>query len=824
MELFKNFDIGGLFQASKRMAPPWGSFRRFTNTFRCPSGTFKPYGKGEAEDNAPVLANSNGAYGGTHLGPISSQRFKSGLFQFHALDLAGVKKGVFSYLSSDNANIPIMQPFAVAQGATLADRNWVKLTNQMARLPSGNLSSCVVSRKSFMSSYINENEFDSTKQIDGNSSVESYMTVFDGMRVRGAGLPLPWTHVDPTGVAGAHYSRVVYVTIGMDGELVMSQYLQQRLSSATRDIYLSGYSTFPTVVRADVVGSTTFPIARSADDHLFETIKTSSGFGVAGSNTRFFDKRYIKPTASSISSGRVTVTATYSDCVQVGDWLMFDLSAEGWGGTLPTDLYMFQVRTIVGATITFEKDIKYLDRNTVTWKDVDLNVVYAEWIAISAAIGTYFLTAIQVGVLSNIFMVVSYSTTASSGYTVHGIYPVAWDSAVTYARILTEAKVFAVPWAGVISSAMSDWYDTTVVKTTFPPVKGITAYKELVVGFDDNAIYFSDISLGGSSEMVSGLSNIIPYGTEFGKITAVCGAEDFLYFSRERKNYVLTGDIAGSNFSISECDMAVPGAHNVKCATNAWSGQVIFANKAGIFAVTSAGAIKDISSDIKGLFFQENRDSNLFLPRFLTLTETRDAGKDGNIFKFFLDDVRGFVILLTTSLDTDFEPQNSNMLVYNTHTDKWYEFECEGAFTAEAIHGKITTLGTDRCEEDGIMRDDEKQLLVTQRLTVDAPSLEKQILQLKFYGDMGENQDGGDLGVTVGQLNDWENFDSSDRSNWNTNVEYICEDIETYIHKKRLNSSKPLATSIIMESFAAGSFTLEGMEIEGVVVQQGMKK
>ena len=121
------------------------------------------------------------------------------------------------------------------------------------------------------------------------------------------------------------------------------------------------------------------------------------------------------------------------------------------------------------------------------------------------------------------------------------------------------------------------------------------------------------------------------------------------------------------------------------------------------------------------------------------------------------------------------------------------------------------------------MREDEKQLLVTQRMTVDAPSLEKQMLQVKFFGELTDTED--DVkGLTVGQINDWLDFDESDKTNWNTDATYTPEESQIYSHKKRLNSSKPVATSIILESLPTGSFSLDGMEIEGVVIQTGMKK
>lgn len=828
MENYKNFTLGGLYQAGRRMAPPWGSFRRLTNIFKDPTGTFLPYGRGAAVSNAPTIPAGSGATGFTHKGPLSSQYFRKGILQLHCMELAGTYRGLFSYLGPDDTLVQIMQPFKVA-----GNKNCVELEKHMLYQPSGNYSTCTVARKAYMNAMVNTSEFIATKPVNGFTPEETYLMAFDGIRLRGAGLPLPWTHIDPSGVAGAHYSRVTYVTIGIDGELIFSQYVQQRLSSATRTVYTGGYDSYIGTPRDDCVSNTagSFPKYRRPEDHLFEELKTPSGFGVSGSNRRYFDKRFLRSFgAATVTNGELSVVcgANYSLGLDVGDWIMVDiegtLASYGFS-TIPATIYMLQIKTL-GATTTFEKNIKYLDQNSVTWIDINFEDTWAEWGNIDIAIQDQWIATMSGITFSNLFMIVAYSTTEDSGYVVHDIIPVSWDDDYNVGvRILSSPKVFAVPWAGVVSSLMSDWYDSTVVQTTFPPLKGITNYKDLLVGFDSNALYFPNIALGGSTEMVGGLSNIVPYGSEYGDIVSVCGSEDFLLISRERKNYILTGDIAGSSFNLDECDSAVPGAYNARTVSNSWAGQILFMNAAGIFSVNSSGAIKDISEEIKGLFFSANRDGNLFDKTvFKTLATTRSTGFDGSIFKFFLEDLRGFVVLLTAKASALFSITGSNMLVYNTKENKWYEFEGVASSSAEALNGKVVTLNTDRYTEDGVMRGDEKQLMVTQTMTIDVPSLEKQMCQLKLFGELTPRTSDAVREILVGQISDWQNFDTADRTGWNTNALYTPESYNIYSHKKRLDSSKPQATSIILESTATGSFALEGMEIEGAVIQSGMKK
>lgn len=835
MELFKNFQIGGLFQAGRRMAPPWGAFRRFTNAYKDPKNTLKAYGRGLEVSNAPSILATNGANGFTHLGPLSSQYFRRGILQFHAMKSGGgTQRGVFSYLSADNVLSPIMQPYKVA-----VDKNCVVTTKHMTYMPSSNFVTCSVARKAYMNAMINTSEFINTKPVNGFTPEEHYLMAFDGLRMRGAGLPTPWTHLNQGLGNGAHYARVVYVTIGQDGEAIYSPYMEQRLEDSTPDRYISGYSVYPGTKRADVVGgSAIFPNKRAPNDHLYEETYDGYGnFGAAGSNARYFDKRYIEWSSTTVFSidvnGVVTATNIQSKSpgLDVGDWIMsyypvkenHNISRLFNGTTM-----MLKIASIVGSTVTFEVGFKYLDEDSVTWIDASMKTLSDEYIAKSAASWTFFLSFWRLIHFSNIYMVTSYSTTQGSGYRVSIIEPLIWEAdgvTTVYNQDLTGYVDFTVPWLGVISSFMADWYDANAVKATFPPLKGITNYKELLVGFDANAIYFNDITLGGSTEMVSGLSNLIPYGSEYGDLVAICGSEDFLFVGRERRCFVITGDIAGSSFNVTECDAPVGGPHNAKCVTNAWSGQVIFANSSGIYSVNSSGGIKDISDEIKGLFFGDNVDGNLFDKSvFKTIATTRATGFDGGIFKFFLEDIRGFVNFLTAKASNLYAITGSNLLVLNSRESKWYEFDTAGASSAEAKEGNIVALETNRAVEDGVMRGTEKQLLVSQRMTVDQPSLEKAFLQLKWFGDIIPKTSDAVRGVTIGQINNWEDFDESDHSNWNTEVVYSPAAHEIYNHKKRFDSSKPQTTSIILESLETGSFEVEGMEIEGVVAQQGMKK
>ena len=842
MQLLKIYDFKGLWQNGKKMAAPTGYFRRFTNSFKDKTGRILPYGKGAAQDtNVPTnLASAYSAFTVQRMG--TSEAFLGKFVQLFlgstTPNTSYTNQGFFRFSDIDNNPIDIMQPIysipaTFEQGI---EQNYIAGTSDSGRFGTAILFNKLAINRDF--------DFQKYYPSFGETfaPTKDGILVFDGLRFRAAGLPTPWNAADQGGVLGAHFIRSFYVTIGLDAEVVFSPMLQQRLASDAAQLYLGAYSALPSTRRPDAITgtvtspATTVPLFRQADDTIFNS-------------DRRYDTRFARiSTGLSVSAGVLTATLSASSPgLQVGDWLMIHVESVTLFPGLTGPTLMFQVRSI-GASITFEDRFKVLNASNVTWEEVEsFDFLWSSvW---TGAQQTSFTTITQAyGALSNIFAIYTYSTTENGTYQLcaEGIRPFCFGSTLTYLPTsLANARINGFPFLGVITRFLTDWYEVSVVKTLFPPVMGITAYKDLLVGHDNNAIYFSDISRGGSSEMTSGQANFAPNGSQFGKLTAVCGSEDFLFFSRERKNFVIRGDIATGAISVTECDLAVEGAYNSRCCSNAWGGKVIFMNRTGIYACDSMGTIQELSEPIRDLFIGQNIDGNLFNSAvFRTPAQLADFTpanpsdpyfdpQDGSTFKISLDAERGWIISLTSNtlvtVDEDATPIYSvtnrvdpNLLVYDTNDGSWYEFQGNGAGSVEATLSRILSLSTTAFyKEDGVLRGSEKQTILTQWTSAGEPSLEKQVNQIKLFGEFIATP-GGTLGCTVGQQNDWKRY--SGTPVLNTSATYTVTDATQYNHKKRLNSSKPQVTSILLESLAEGGMKIEGMEIEGDILQEGTKR
>lgn len=823
MQLLKLFKFKGIFANGSKMNQPNGYFRRFINSFKDKTGRIKAFGIGAGVSND--IYNATIPTGSWKF-PIAVVRFANGFYQtILGVDDFETGLGAVKFTREGINEAITMPPYR----SNNTYPNTLDLQNHSVIQPSDSGNTAVVNRKAYTNFGVNLEKYVDSNSIVGKKFVEAFTLSFDGVRTRGLGLPTPWLVADPTGVLGAHYIRTVYATIGLDGEAIFSPFEEQQLSSAARDIYLGGYSTFPS---APLANSET----RVPYDSLFER-EIAEGFGPTGDfNFKYFDSRFLYyfgvGRGFSVAAGVITLTNPARstspdgtiDLVQVDDWLMIDIGAPV--GDIPATTYMFQVATI-GTDATFKTKFRYLDRNTLTWVDDNFATVWARWGAISAGIQAQFLAlAEQFRAFTNIFQIISYSTTPTAGYRVAYILPVCWDSALTATAAtllgLSVPKTFSFPFLGVVTSFLSDWYDTTTAKALFPPMISITAYKELLVGCDRNAIYFSDTTLGGSTEMLNGNSNFVPLGSEYGELTAVCGSEEFLYVSRERRNYVIRGDLAIGNIQIFEADSSIEGSYNGNCVMNGLSGKVIFMNRTGIYSIDSTGTIVEISADIRDLFLQASEDGNLFdRSVFRTTAQLLDAFFDGSKFKIALDEERNFLLFSfarTSSfslIDQSFTYLiPSNALIYDMNDGSWYEWDITGSTLVESIKSKTYCLGAQIKLEDGVMRGAEIQNIATSWMTADSPSLEKQITQVKWYGKVLPAVDTTRT-LNVQQQNDWS-------TPLVTDVTYST--VDKYPHKQRLDASKAQSTSIIFKSTPTTTFEIEGIEVEGTVIQEGVKK
>jgi hypothetical protein len=113
--------------------------------------------------------------------------------------------------------------------------------------------------------------------------------------------------------------------------------------------------------------------------------------------------------------------------------------------------------------------------------------------------------------------------------------------------------------------------------------------------------------------------------------------------------------------------------------------------------------------------------------------------------------------------------------------------------------------------------------LYTAWLSAGEPSLEKELLQLKIFGRVAKNANGGDLKIR--HYKDWDIQTLITDTIYSSTVVASLENQTQYSHKKRLNSDKCLAASVGIETNGyLSDFELDSLEVEFNEIQMGMKR
>jgi hypothetical protein len=374
----------------------------------------------------------------------------------------------------------------------------------------------------------------------------------------------------------------------------------------------------------------------------------------------------------------------------------------------------------------------------------------------------------------------------------------------------------------------------------------MTVYQGILLLANDNTIYFSDTSNGGSFEQTSGEAIIIPGDKEFGRITSICATQDFIFISRERKNYYLTGNISTGNYRVREIVEAELGAWN-NVASVLVKDSVVFINSLGVFQVVGGGRAIPLSETCPKNF--DNFDSsNVNEDVVFRLTGTsstlvtlaNQATLLDNGLSVAYDEYRELLVFCKKGKSQLGNP----MFVMHTKTGEFYEWDgvLIGADISSIafINSKMYVGYSDFVNLNGGIYVEDKTIaprymqdnpvkLYSSWLTGGEPSLEKNLLQLKFFGRVQTRQN---LGLGVVAFKDW------DYSTKITNTEYypndkslVLNDQKQYSHKKRLNSDKVLSASVGIEitDFSIFvndrvTFELESMEVEFTPIQEGVKR
>jgi hypothetical protein len=733
------------------------------------------------------------------------------------------------------------------------DGNVISIDNRDLQTSPDNLWSVddneelLYNRNYFVTTQLRNKLFFLNYGIDASGNYPGYyLNKFDGVQYIKAGLAAPAVTCAQYNTAGiVRYVRCIMLRIGFDGELVSSAFTQFPVNNNTVTIGCAN-GTSGLIGSAQVVPSSVDQVndftagISTLEDRSFIDIAAGSSW------------TYIAGTPNLWSAPIDYTVGTPALNVRIGSWVMFrpTLASRYF-------LYAMKVHSITGSfpnptTVRFDAtNAKGFNATTLNWDDISIPSTDTNFSSVSG---------IKYG--TSYYMAVYSSTSANDGYLLNGIYPfmVNLSHTITLTTIATQNAF------GQITVNLNEWYDTSTVKIPFlrQDIKGITNYANLLVAFTDEVIQFTDTSGGGCTEMVNGLSNFVPIGTEFGPITCVMGCEEFLFISRERRNYVLIGDIATGNINITECSDTGLGAWSARSAMPVKNG-VVFMSREGIFFVNATGNIEPVSDQIQRLFganreFNTDIDNIAFKPYLMTDpydTSNMFIGNtvqwDGNIVSMKYDQDRNTIGILFCKKRVNNFQTNPGQNIPNTadsfcilginldtgaltewkqdkYTQSGSEFDVpihdfeflpkyQGISGVEGkFKGSLMLAGDQAAftlEDNTVTPTNTSKLMLSSWQTGEEPSLEKQVTQVKFFGQMSS--------CRIVHQENWEGFTSvSAISAPRTNVVYT-QGPNAFEHKQRLNTSRPQAISIGFVPLD-NNFSFEGYEVEWELIQEATKK
>jgi hypothetical protein len=386
-----------------------------------------------------------------------------------------------------------------------------------------------------------------------------------------------------------------------------------------------------------------------------------------------------------------------------------------------------------------------------------------------------------------------------------------------------------------IGLILGNWYDTNsrklCINTDYPfggTFYGMTSYQDQILWWTDDLIYFSDPNLGGSIEHPSAGSFIRVGDSEFGKVISCCGTADYFVVSRERKNYIVNGNLATGNYRVQDISDIEIGAWCNNGMINI-KDSVIMINALGVWQIQSGGRVSHLSKQIAKNFATYQPSGEVTDTWFSLLGTTsfpivngQDAGLD-----IAFDEYSELLFFCQRS------SSGTPILVMHTKTGEFYEWTgVVGNFNSRgmtALNGELYiadvngTSSVVKKENKGSFYTQDYAVnypiqLYTTWLTSGEPSLEKQLLQFKMFGYVYTTSDR----FRVVHFKDW------DEQTKITNASYVPDKSTyplQYSHLKRLNSDKVLAASVGIEISQTNAwFELESIEVEFNPIQQGVKR
>jgi hypothetical protein len=693
-----------------------------------------------------------------------------------------------------------------------------------------------------MSSPLGASPFSAPMTIDYPQSVQSYrrnnttyflcpydgtLAKYDGVEASYAGCRQPRLSSTSYNPVGTKYIRVVQHRLDFDNNEPISEFVQFPVLAATTSV----------AVRVD--GGATNIISLTGTPATIIPSKTDNDSYFKGATASYsaVNNDFTITTSDTNINGQIRVGSYVFTEIQTYNTAAYGLPAAASGLGLA-----LRVKSVLPLVLD-ALNVKYLDFNR-EWQDTAFTngALYAPFLVEGTRnIFSYWASS----AVNGVYNLMSYSP-AFPDSTTSRIYNVSVPNPPSTAIATSGAIV-------TLFSTLAELMDVTVRKLNPNsvyafgpnlPLTSMTVYQDLLLVASDDLIWLSDTTLGGAFEQFN-TSNVIRVGdSEYGRITSICGTQDFFVVCRERKNYYVNGNIATGNYRVQEITGAEIGAWS-NSASILIKDTAIFINALGVFQVSDGGRCVRITETCPKNFatydvVNTNEDVSFRLQTFLadpTSPSQLPIEYTANGLSVAYDEYRELLVFMKKGV------AGNAAFVLHTKTGEAYEWDglmeysssqkanCLTFINARYYFGGITTDFTYNVK---YVKEDQSAALsyvtsypvklYTSWLTAGEPSLEKSLLQLKMFGRFDSN--GTTSSVKICHYKDWDiNTKVTNSDYFPLNTSLALNDQVQYSHKKRLNSDKVLSASVGMEIQATGVlFELESIEVEFNSIQEGMKK
>jgi len=264
-----------------------------------------------------------------------------------------------------------------------------------------------------------------------------------------------------------------------------------------------------------------------------------------------------------------------------------------------------------------------------------------------------------------------------------------------------------------ISEDFDDIYDVESVKQVPPRGKQVIDYLSALLIIDEDFLYFSDFSVGGTIENFTPFDNFSVGSSKRGKISGVFANETFICVMREEEAYYITGNIFLANYRIQSYQSTRIGCTSPTSIID-FRGAGMFLSKRGFYMCQQGGVMPELSDKIETIF----TDGALSLDLDLT---------DCKALVDFQSEYIHFHIASNTA-------ESGYVLSYSYYHNEWYLLDnIDGSGAFDIINGNIYSSDGEDLYKTGSDRKEAAAYYRSNFNTLGKASFEKKFLQALLY-------------------------------------------------------------------------------------------